>query len=44
MDIATFSHYSDLELDCNLAVFYEDESDLNDHVVLRGYNPGCTSK
>ena len=35
---------ADQELDCDLSVYDADDSDLREYVVLRGYEPGCTSK
>lgn len=35
---------SDLELPCNLDVFHSEESESREYVVIRGYEPGCTTK
>ncbi|KZV64799.1 hypothetical protein PENSPDRAFT_690447 [Peniophora sp. CONT] len=34
----------DFEQPCDLSVFFSEESDAREYVVLRGYNPGCTDK
>ena len=34
----------DTELPCDLSVLHCEESDALEYVVIRGYNPGCTTK
>ena len=34
----------DSEQPCDLSVYFPEDSDAQEYVVLRGYNPGCTDK